>query len=138
MQSLSKINQQRAVILGLIATIIVLAMVILLGNQQDDPQQETSVSPTPTILKGTYEDFGYSIGMIAEHDTPSDCRTIIDNRVYIITDFVTNHPDRDTLGEACGQDGTNIFQAQDFYSGLPDELPDGFQLIGVLAADEEE
>src|SRR5688572_24701486 len=49
---------------------------------------------------------------VANHNTKSDCWTIIDNGVYDITDYVSDHPGGDEILRACGTDATELFHTR--------------------------
>jgi cytochrome b involved in lipid metabolism len=46
---------------------------------------------------------------VAQHDSASDCWTIIDGSVYDLTSYIPRHPGGDDILEACGTDGSSLF-----------------------------
>ena len=51
----------------------------------------------------------YTLADIASHNSPSDCWTTIDGKVYNITSFIPNHPGGSIIIRVCGRDGTALF-----------------------------
>lgn len=49
---------------------------------------------------------------IAKHSSPADCWTIIDNGVYDITKYISNHPGGEEILRACGKDATAMFKTR--------------------------
>jgi len=46
---------------------------------------------------------------ISNHNTKEDCWTIVNNNVYDITNFISNHPGGEEIVKLCGVDGTSMF-----------------------------
>lgn len=46
---------------------------------------------------------------VAQHSSEFDCWTVVDKRVYNITNFVKMHPGGKKILNAAGIDGTEIF-----------------------------
>ena len=63
---------------------------------------------TQNIL-GTNNKIDYSLDEINLHSSKDDCWTIIDNQVYNVTDFISQHPGGEKILLACGTDATNLF-----------------------------
>lgn len=69
----------------------------------------TSSAPTssaPTTAAITMADVG-------QHDTPRDCWTAIDGKVYDVTSWISQHPGGPgVIRRLCGTDGTSAFSGQ--------------------------
>jgi hypothetical protein len=51
----------------------------------------------------------YTVAQVAEHNTKTDCWTIIEGNVYDITEHIATHEGGDEIVRACGIDGTTLF-----------------------------
>lgn len=56
---------------------------------------------------------------VARHDSRDDCWTIIDGNVYDLTSYIPRHPGGDDILEACGTDGSSLFNQRQTESGEP-------------------
>jgi len=64
-------------------------------------------------------DHTYSLEEVAAHDNQDDCWLVIDNKVYDVTDFVSNHPGGEAILQGCGIDATTLFNTRPMGSGTP-------------------
>lgn len=54
-----------------------------------------------------------SIEQVAEHNTANDCRTIVNNNVYDVTSWISQHPGwTEAIEQLCGTDGSELFNNQ--------------------------
>lgn len=54
----------------------------------------------------------YTLKQVAEHGTPDDCWTVVDDEVADITLYFGKHPGGDdNLAKACGVDSTEMFES---------------------------
>lgn len=55
----------------------------------------------------------YTLAEVQAHASKDSCYTTIDNNVYDITSFITEHPggERDIM-KVCGRDGSSLFSNQ--------------------------
>lgn len=52
----------------------------------------------------------YTLSEVQQHNTESDCRTIINDKVYDITSYIPRHPGGvQKIIKICGQDGSQLF-----------------------------
>ena len=64
--------------------------------------------PTPTAPQS-----GYTMADVRGNSTKSKCWTVIDKKVYDLTNWISAHPGREApILFLCGKDGTNSFKAQ--------------------------
>jgi cytochrome b involved in lipid metabolism len=54
---------------------------------------------------------------VAQHDSREDCWTIIDGNVYDLTSYIPRHPGGDDILEACGTDGSSLFNQRQSSGG---------------------
>lgn len=70
---------------------------------------------------------------VATHNTPADCYTIINGKVYNLTSWISQHPGgQSPIKGLCGIDGTAPFTAQHDGNKKQQDILVGF-LVGVLA-----
>lgn len=65
---------------------------------------------------------------LAEHDKPGDCWTLIDGKVYDLSEWVPKHPGGEEILRACGKDASR------FYAARPDGSPHSAGADEVLAS----
>lgn len=61
----------------------------------------------------------YSLTDVSLHNSKEDCWTIIHDKVYDITDYISKHPGGDAILEGCGKDATTLFETRPMGSGTP-------------------
>lgn len=65
-------------------------------------------TPTPSVTQS-----GYTMADVRANSTKSKCWTVIDKKVYDLTNWISAHPGREApILFLCGKDGTNSFKAQ--------------------------
>ena len=65
-------------------------------------------TPTPTVTQS-----GYTMADVRANSTRAKCWTVIDKKVYDLTNWISAHPGREApILFLCGKDGTNSFKAQ--------------------------
>ena len=110
-----------AIALGLTAFLIVS---LTSDNEESVSIEPVSVSTntdveeqdgTQTTEQSTADTF--TTEQVAEHDSSSDCWTIINGDVYDITSYVSEHPGGSEITRACGIDGTTLFESRETESG---------------------
>lgn len=83
-----------------------------------------SPSPSPSVTS-------YSASTVAEHSNQESCWTIVDGKVYDVTQWINSHPGGpDKILGMCGHDGTSAFRGQ--HQNRNDRILAAFY-IGVLA-----
>jgi len=91
--------------------IVLISALILTGcSTKSVPATET---PTPTApsVKVVAPTESYSLEDVAKHATQSDCRSIVNGKVYDLTSAFGKHPGGDkTLLMMCGKDATEGFE----------------------------
>ena len=70
----------------------------------------SSSTTTSSATKNTQSTASYTLTEVGQHNSASDCWLVIDNTVYDVTTYMTQHPGgRNTLIPECGQDATAAF-----------------------------
>ena len=70
------------------------------------PTRVVTPTPTPTVV-------GYTMTQVRANSTARSCWTVIDDVVYDLTKWISNHPGGSSaILFLCGTDGTNAFSAQ--------------------------
>lgn len=81
-------------------------------NMKSDDSDATQTTDT-SGMKHEHEDHDttgvYTVAQVAEHNTKTDCWTIIEGSVYDITEHIPTHEGGDEIVRACGIDGTTLF-----------------------------
>lgn len=62
---------------------------------------------------------GYTPRQIAAHDGERDCWVVLHGQVYDVTQFIPRHPGGRAILQACGRDGTRLFETRPMGSGRP-------------------
>jgi hypothetical protein len=76
------------------------------------PQSTAASVATPTPTP-TFTQSGYTMADVRANSTKSKCWTVIDKKVYDLTNWIPAHPGREApILFLCGKDGTNSFKAQ--------------------------
>lgn len=57
-------------------------------------------------------DIPLTLAEVKKHNTASDCWTVIDNQVFNLTSYISQHPGGNDILRACGTDGTEAFKTQ--------------------------
>jgi len=72
------------------------------------PTRVVTPTPTPTATVA-----GYTMAQVRANNTARSCWTVIDEVVYDLTKWISNHPGGSSaILFLCGTDGTNAFSAQ--------------------------
>jgi hypothetical protein len=76
------------------------------------PTPTATATPTPTPTP-TATVAGYTMAQVRANNTARSCWTVIDEVVYDLTKWISNHPGGSSaILFLCGTDGTNAFSAQ--------------------------
>jgi hypothetical protein len=93
------------------------------------PSETTSNAPTPST---TTSAAGYTMGEVGQHATATSCWTVINDQVYDVTDWISQHPGgSDKILSLCGKDGSSAFTTQHNGQSRPESELSQF-LIGPL------
>jgi hypothetical protein len=92
-----------SVVAALLIVVSTLGFIVFSGNKSNPKGAESTALPegaTPQI----------TLQQVSTHNTASDCWTIIDQSVYDISRYVSNHPGGSVIVQACGTVGTELFK----------------------------
>ncbi|PIQ81106.1 MAG: hypothetical protein COZ34_02630 [Candidatus Pacebacteria bacterium CG_4_10_14_3_um_filter_34_15] len=67
-------------------------------------------STAPTQNSGTNPQT-YTMNYVSNHNTKNDCWFVIDNSVYDVTNFISNHPGGSIIVQGCGKDASVLFNS---------------------------
>ncbi len=139
-------------VMGAVIIVVAIAIIGFVAFGGDD-EPETTSAQTTTQASNTASDMEVAVdseqpatsestpltaAVVASHSTGTDCWTIVDGNVYDITSYVPVHPGGDEILQACGADGTTLFQArtteggEQVGSGTPHSSNASSQLEGFL------
>lgn len=91
---------------NIIVITILVVLVISLGFLIFKPKGDQKVL-------GDSIDVSYTLSDLITHSSIDDCWTVIDNGVYDLTKFISNHPGGEKILNACGKNATDLFNGSD-------------------------
>lgn len=94
----------------LVMAVLVLAVLGIGTWLYINAQEDQSTDQTANLVDVTAAE-------VAKHSTEKDCWTIISDKVYDITDYISRHPGGKEILDACGRDGTSLFKERTSSSG---------------------
>ena len=81
------------------------------ATQVPSPRSSNSPSATPSSEPASIG--GYSLNDVAMHNSRSDCWSVIGQKVYDLTKWISSHPGGSgAIISICGRDGTSSFMGQ--------------------------
>lgn len=93
----------------------------------------SEVSPSASPSESVAESTGIPLTEVAMHNTPEDCWSVVDGKVYDLTKFVNQHPGgSERIAQICGRDGTSAFNGEHRGQDVPLSTLSNY-LIGDLA-----
>ena len=135
-----KKSLERRHLLGVVTSVAGLAVVglsVITGHTgaeavwQGKLQPASSSSATPSASTG--ETGGITMAEVAQHNSPNDCWSAIDGKVYNLTQWIDRHPGGAiVIKSLCGKDGSGGFNGQHQGQKRPADELTRF-LVGTLA-----
>lgn len=112
------------IILGLGILLFTLGCVNSSANTNTNEVVNTPVNTVPSPQTPPVENTAtiFTLSDVAAHAQPSDCWTAINGKVYDLTDFVNGHPGGPAILQACGIDGTTLFETRNGKGPHPSEV----------------
>jgi len=99
---------------------------VVANKQQPKPTASASPSETATQEPAVK---GITRAEVAAKNTASNCWTIVGNKVYDLTQWISRHPGGSgSISSLCGIDGTSRFRNQHGSSGRPNSTLDGYYI----------
>ena len=110
------------------------AVTVAVGDRE--VQGEVLRGPAPTVVPtptASATPAGYTMEQVKANNTKDKCWTIIDSKVYDLTNWINSHPGGPgAITSLCGTDGTSSFRGMHGGSGQPASRLAGY-LLGPLA-----
>ena len=101
---------------GVLALVVILFLAFSGGNTSGNVVAPSFENSSPT----------YSLEDVAQHFSIDDCWTVLDGKIYDLTDFIANHPGGEGIVKLCGIDGSEIYPHEG------GSRLDKLELVGVL------
>lgn len=99
----------------------------VVANKQQ-PKPTASASPSTTATQEPAAK-GITRAEVAAKNSSSNCWTIVGNKVYDLTQWISRHPGGSgSISSLCGIDGTSRFRNQHGSSGRPNSTLDGYYI----------
>ena len=146
-------NVRALILVGVLILFGIGAFVLSANSSEDDvvstnsTQRSSNETSTPASADTSSDERLLKQEEIAVNNSKDSCWTVIDGAVYDITAYVPRHPGGSTILQACGGDGSSLFndrQTDDgerVGSGTPHSRGASSQLsgfrIGTLDTDQE-
>jgi len=71
----------------------------------------------------------YSVANVASHNSSQSCWAIIENKVYDLTQWISNHPGGErAIKEICGKDGSAAFKSEHGRDQMPISILETFKI----------
>jgi cytochrome b involved in lipid metabolism len=90
----------------LLLTIIVTGCATTSSTSDGTTSQNQNTNQS-TATDSTTKGKTYSLSDVQSHNSESDCWTVVENRVYEVTDYIPKHNPK--ILDGCGKDATSIF-----------------------------
>ena len=105
------------------------------GAKDQTENVSKNMQKTETQVKKIDVSTAYGLNEVAKHATPTDCWTVVNGKVYNLTNGINQHPGGPTPIESlCGLDRSTMFNMQHGSMPRPNEMLNSFQ-IGILTID---
>jgi len=108
--------RQRYLIAAVLTLISIAIIFAIVAKNSSDLESDNIESPSSAVNDGASSNT-YSLAEVAKHSSESDCWTMIDNKVYNVTSFISSHPGGEEILRACGKDATTLFKQRKTDSG---------------------
>ncbi len=116
-------------VIPVVAVLAIIGIFFVSTKFMQTPTQPASVPPAVTEQKA------YTAEEVAAHNTEADCWMIINNSIYDVTSYLSEHPGGNGISVLCGQDATIGFATKgdenEPHSEQAQKLKEAF-LVGTL------
>lgn len=130
---MSNKNVQNVVFLCVCA-LVIFSIVIFASEKGSANQNTENIVTPPTSNAGSSKDTlpSYTAAEVAANNNASSCWTIVNNTVYDVTSFISQHPDgSEKILSICGIDGSSAFDTQHAGQPRPEQELSSLK-IGIL------
>lgn len=105
-------NVKKELIISVIGTVIIILLTFFYISQyQIQNNQPKTISPA--VQQSVNQNFILTLEEISKHNKESDCWQIINDVVYDITDYLSQHPDGgEIMIPYCGADATEAYDTK--------------------------
>lgn len=105
-------------VIALLAVALIVAAAVMLLNEGEEEQAFEETTATETVQQSeAVETNTYTTAEVTERNSAENCWTIIDGNVYDLTTYIDRHPGGDKILEACGVDGSRLFNNRETDEG---------------------
>jgi cytochrome b involved in lipid metabolism len=74
------------------------------SNTKNTASKTTTITPKPNTIPS------YTLSEVSTHNNQTSCWTVVDGKIYDITDFISSHPAGvSKIMRGCGVDATNMY-----------------------------
>ena len=87
------------------------------GSVLDTEETEESAADAEEDLTEEPTTDSYTLAEVATHKSADDCWTVINDKVYDLTDYIEEHNGGSVITQACGIDGSSLFNQRETSSG---------------------
>ncbi len=98
--------------LGILIFAVLITIFVVISQPDNTKSMSKVVSNSNVKVRKTYQ-----LTEVAKHNKANDCWTIINKKVYDITDEINQHPGGQEIIRACGIDATKLFNQRMTDSG---------------------
>lgn len=116
-------RHMRSKLIIIVSIIVALGVMVffILNMKSSDSAEQNSTTSNASGMQHTVTEHDtngtYTAAQVAEHNSKSDCWTIINGNVYDITEHIPTHEGGDEIVRACGIDATSLFTQRETTSG---------------------
>lgn len=96
-------------------TVIVILLIVLIGTGVWTLINRRQVQEPPHSK--TEQTKLFRVDEIAQHNSKSDCWTVISGNVYDLTQYINRHPGGNEILRSCGTDATTLFKKRQTSDG---------------------
>lgn len=111
-------NFKRELVLGIVSILLFTGLIIIHAFQYQNRKIRSLTPPNPAKLTQPVNVSGVPVqttqrltsNLVSSHNTANDCWIIVQNKVYSVSSYLTQHPGgADRIIPYCGQEATQAF-----------------------------
>jgi cytochrome b involved in lipid metabolism len=125
-------NKSLPFVIGTITIFIALIVVFIQQSQKKDEYSTQKSNTESTSSTENAAGTQYTVSQVSKHNKKSDCWTSINEGVYNVTPWISQHPGgAEAILSLCGIDGSTAFNAQHSGQAQPESELASFK-VGTL------